>query len=57
MDLELPICVVCTQIPNKNRTLFRLYKNPPNFEKNDPSQIPSAYEEYSELISREKLVL
>ena len=38
-------------------TLFRIYKNPPNFKKNDPSQIPSTYEEYSELISREKLVL
>ena len=37
--------------------LFRVYKNPPNLKKNDPSQIPSAYEEYSELISREKLVL
>ena len=37
--------------------LFRVYKNPPNLKKNDPSHIPSAYEEYSELISREKLVL
>ena len=32
-------------------------QEPPSFKKNDPSQIPSAYEEYSKLISREKLVL